>query len=163
MKFNQIQKAFTLIELIVTIALIGIISLAVGTFFGFNLNTYSNSKDLAAVQFDVRMASDFVTSELRNINEIDLRNVSDALLIAGGNSLSTTILASKYPSVTSVIFNLTKESNRYMVNYTISGNSTKGNSAYSIASKVMINNSSTLNVRTIANMNSDFPLLDYKK
>lgn len=128
------QSGFTLIELLVTIALLGIVTAAVITFFIFNLNTYDKGEDLAAVQFDVRMASDYITNELRNVLSI---SISDNTL---ANSITLAGLQANHTLVTAVSFELITESSKYFVVYSVSGNSSDGDNLYTVSSRVMLNN-----------------------
>lgn len=128
------QSGFTLIELLVTIAILGIVIAAVITFFIFNLNTYDKGEDLAAVQFDVRMASDYITDELRNVLAI---SISDNTL---ANSITLASLQTNHSLVTAVNFELITESSKYFVVYSVSGNSSDGENLYTVSSRVMLNN-----------------------
>lgn len=131
---KKTHKGFTLVELIVTIAILGIVLVAVFNFFIFNLNTFGKGEDLSAVQFDVRMASEFVTKELRNVTVIS--DTDDTL----ASALDLTLLSDKYSSVNSVSFEITHEGLSYFVNYTIEGNSPDGSNSYSVTTRVLLNN-----------------------
>lgn len=132
MKKNK--KGFTLIELIIVIAILGIVLTMAFNFFSFNLRTYNKGEDRAAVQFDVRMASDYITDELRNVNVI---SVTDTALTG---SISLGALTAKYPLVTGVTFEIVTETPKFFVDYTVSGNSSDGNNPYSLTTKVLLNN-----------------------
>lgn len=132
MKKNS--NGFTLIEIIIVIAILGIVLAMAFNFFTFNLRTYNKGENRAAVQFDVRMASDYITDELRNVNIV---SVTDTAL-ASNIGLGT--LTAKYPLVTGVAFEIVTEAPKYFVEYTVSGNSTDGNNPYSLTTKVLLNN-----------------------
>lgn len=128
------QKGFTLIELIIVIALISIVVATIFSFFMFNLRTFNRGENMAQVQFDVRMASEFVTNELRNVNVISLTNSGLS------ETLDLTELSGKYSNVVNVLFEIKLDERRYFVSYTIDGNSSDGKNPYSITSKVLLNN-----------------------
>lgn len=128
------SNGFTLIEIIIVIAILGIVLTMAFNFFTFNLRTYNKGENRAAVQFDVRMASDFITDELRNVNIV---SITDTALTS---SIGLGTLTAKYPLVTGVTFEIVTEAPKYFVQYTVSGNSTDGNNPYSLTTKVLLNN-----------------------
>lgn len=138
-KFNKETNGFTLIELLIVLAILGIVITAVSNYFVHNLNTYNKSEKVAQVQFDVRMASDFVTTELRNVDDIVLSPTA-INPVPFPNVIDLTILTGKYASVNAVSFSLTKEGQRYFVVYTIDGNSPDGKNDYTLSTKVLLNN-----------------------
>lgn len=139
---NNRIKGFTLIELVVTIAMLGIVILAVLNFFTYNLSTYSRGSEKADVQFDVRMAADLITTELRNV--VDISTTDNTL----NTVLDLSVISAKYPSVKSVNFEITKEDLNYFVIYTVTGNADSGNSNYEMTSKVLLNNIKTATLAT---------------
>lgn len=130
------MKGFTLIELIVTIAILGIVLASVGQFFSFNLRTYSKGEKLAQVQFDVRMASDYITSELRNVSKFR------TTLVTGDEVINLTGLQSKYPSVNALSFTIERKlaTGPILVKYKITGNSSDLKNPYLLESQVLLNN-----------------------
>lgn len=130
----QQKKGVTLIELIVTLALISVVLVAVFNLFIFNRNVYTKSDELSQVQFDVRMASDMLTKNLRNVSSLSLTDNTLA------NEIGLSDLQSKYPSISSVNFTIVSESSRFLVEYTIVGNDATGDNLYTINSKVLLNN-----------------------
>lgn len=150
------NKGVTLVELIVAIALLGIVITSVGQFFSFNLNVYNKGNDLASVQFDVRMASDYLTSELRNVMAISDANFTGSTLI------NTASLKAKYASVLSVGFKYVIEQSRVLIEYKIDGNSSNGKNAFSVTSKVLLNNDKHF-VGAYSNSTDYFSDLYYKK
>lgn len=131
------RNGLTLIEIIIVIAILGIVLAMAFNFFVFNLRTFNKGENRAAVQFDVRMASDYITDELRNVNII---SVTDSGLT---HNISLGTLTAKYPLVTGVSFEIITESPKYFVHYTVNGNSSDGNNPYALTTKVLLNNITT--------------------
>jgi prepilin-type N-terminal cleavage/methylation domain-containing protein len=150
------KKGITLVELIVVIALLGIVITIAGQFFTFNLNIFNKGNDLANVQFDVRMASDFLTTELRNVMAISDVDFSGSLIV------NTTNIKTKYPSVNLVGFKFVVEQSRVMIAYKIDGNSSNGKNPFSVTSKVLLNNDKHF-VGTYTSSTDYFEDLYYKK
>ncbi len=138
-------KGITLIELIVTIALISIVTLSVVNLFLFNNKVFNRSDALSQVQFDVRMASDRLTKDLRNINKVSLTD--DTL----AKKVELIELQSSYPSVRSVSFTIKSEGPKFLVEYTILGHDSNGNNQYSLGTEVLLNNitSATLGTKSV--------------
>ena len=65
------QKGFTLVELIVTIVLVGIIGTFTTLFMYTGLNGYLRAKDTAEGALKAQIALDRLSLELRDINEIE--------------------------------------------------------------------------------------------
>ncbi|HAS73981.1 MAG TPA: hypothetical protein DCS67_07545 [Clostridiales bacterium UBA8960] len=147
------RQGFTLVELIVTIVLIAIVLGALFNFLFFNMKTYEKGDKLSAVQFDVRMAVDFVIDELRNISQVS----DDSSVITAYLTLDASTLTTKYPSVTGVAFTLLKEQDRNLVDFIVTGNSTDGKSPYSLNGKVLLNN-----IRNMEEITTAFNVLYYK-
>lgn len=138
-KLNKRANGFTLIELLIVLAILGIVITAVSNYFVHNLNTYNKSEKVAQVQFDVRMASEYVTTALRNVDDIVLSSTAiDPVPFP--NVIDLTTLTGKYASVNAVSFSLSKEGQRYFVSYTINGNSLDGKNDYTLSTKVLLNN-----------------------
>lgn len=66
MKFKDNNKGFSLIELIVALAILSIIIVVSFNFFIYNNRLFDKGDRLSKVQYDVRMTSDYITTELRN-------------------------------------------------------------------------------------------------
>lgn len=128
------RKGITLIELIVTIAIFSIVIVAIMNLFVFNNKVYSRSEKLSQVQFDVRMASDYITNELRNKTDI---STTDSTMTS---SIDLSSLQAKYSSVKSVSFSISKEGDKYIVNYVISGSDPNGDNLYTLDTDVLLNN-----------------------
>lgn len=81
MKYKQYfrnNRAFTLIEVIVTLAILGVVVLAIGTFFSFGSNMYDQEKRQFNAQSDARWVVDRVTDEIRFASELELLSPSVA-------------------------------------------------------------------------------------
>jgi prepilin-type N-terminal cleavage/methylation domain-containing protein len=76
------KKGFTIIEVIIAIALLGILTLLLTSILSFSLNNYSESIEKQEEQFDVRLATDIITREVRNAITIE---VSDTFTATGDN------------------------------------------------------------------------------
>jgi prepilin-type N-terminal cleavage/methylation domain-containing protein len=135
-KLEKTKKngGFTLIELIVTLAIFSIVLVAILNLFLFNNRVYSRSENLSEVQFDVRMASDYITTELRNKNSISITDNSLA------ESITLSDLQSKYPTVKAVTFKIAKSSSDYFVEYTITGSDLNNDNEYTLETDVLLNN-----------------------
>jgi prepilin-type N-terminal cleavage/methylation domain-containing protein len=71
------QKAFTLVELIVTLVLVGIIGTFTTLFMYTGLNGYLRAKDTSEGALKAQIALDRISLELRDIDKIDLGTYSD--------------------------------------------------------------------------------------
>lgn len=130
------KNGFTLIELIVSLAILMLILSFVAGFYIFNLKAFQNSDRISQVQFDVRMAGDFITSELRNVDTISISNTTLPYL-------DLSLIRAKYPKVTGLTFTVENQSGNYFVNYTIIGLYTDARGIekqYQLSSKVLLNN-----------------------
>ena len=68
------KKAFTLIELIIFLALLGVV-LAIGyRLFFFGQRAFAVGSDQFQLQSEIRKAGDFIIDEVRNATEIDIIN-----------------------------------------------------------------------------------------
>jgi len=71
------QKGFTLVELIVTLVLVGIIGTFTTLFMYTGLNGYLRAKDTSEGALKAQIALDRISLELRDIDKIDLGTYSD--------------------------------------------------------------------------------------
>jgi prepilin-type N-terminal cleavage/methylation domain-containing protein len=71
------QKGFTLVELIVTLVLVGIIGTFTTLFMYTGLNGYLRAKDTSEGALKAQIALDRISLELRDIDTIDLGTFSD--------------------------------------------------------------------------------------
>jgi prepilin-type N-terminal cleavage/methylation domain-containing protein len=71
------QKGFTLVELIVTLVLVGIIGTFTTLFMYTGLNGYLRAKDTSEGALKAQIALDRISLELKDIDTIDLGNFSN--------------------------------------------------------------------------------------
>lgn len=74
----KMKKGFTLIEVIISIALIGIIGLMVSSLFSFSLKNYSIGVEQRDEQFDIRLAADIIADEVKTASHIGIFSDVDA-------------------------------------------------------------------------------------
>ena len=127
------DKGFTLIEIIISLAIVGIITLAIFSFFTFNVNAFNKSSEEMEEQSSLRLVSLKLTNELRNIGYIDLGNHSfsatsdistlsttDNFIYVYDNSVkkgdSSSIIDYAEDEVKNVNFSLKEENERFFLN-----------------------------------------------
>jgi len=71
------NKGFTLIELMITIAILAVVITVVSSFLLFGYRTYGGGTTQFDVQSDIRTTIDFIINETRNTNEVYIINVAD--------------------------------------------------------------------------------------
>jgi prepilin-type N-terminal cleavage/methylation domain-containing protein len=64
-KIKKSKSGFTLIELIIVLAILGIVATAIYSMNLFGIKTFAAGQDRAQKQYDVRMAADFLAKQLR--------------------------------------------------------------------------------------------------
>jgi prepilin-type N-terminal cleavage/methylation domain-containing protein len=82
------EAGFTLIEIIVTLALVGILSVFVGLFLTSFLNSYFLVKNNSDTAMKAQMALDRISSELRNISPVSA-SVPSPVSVLTDNTLIT--------------------------------------------------------------------------
>jgi prepilin-type N-terminal cleavage/methylation domain-containing protein len=133
-KLRSSTSGLTIVELMLALTLMSIV-LAIGyNFFFLNYRAYQRGEELSMAQFDVRLASDFVTSELRNVTEV---SVTDTTL---DHQIDATLLSNRFERVQSVSFNITQQGSSFIVIYEISGLVRDPDELYTLQSKVLLNN-----------------------
>jgi len=130
------RKGLTLIEVLVTLAVLSILLPVAFSFLGFNLKVFNTSDSLSQVQFDVRMTSDFITTQIRNVRGISFHegDLTDA------ESISIHDIKAKYPLIDSVQMRVSKEESSSLLDYIIIGKDSRGGNQYKLESKVLLNN-----------------------
>lgn len=68
------KKGFTLVELIIFLALLGVVLTIGYRIFFSGQNTYAMGSDQYQLQSEIRKAGDFIIDEVRNATEIDIIN-----------------------------------------------------------------------------------------
>jgi len=141
------KKGITLIEVIITIGILGIVLTAIFSFMINGLNTFGIGTDRADSQFDVRMISDFVLKDVRNANEIytsEPANSDEYYRIY----LDDNIVKYYHPDGTT--FNKS-QNNINNINFTIQKNTNKYILIFEIKSELKTNNSFTLDSNVALN------------
>lgn len=133
-KCSSFHRGFTLVELIVTVAIMGIVTAALYNFFFFNIQTFDRGDKRSAVQFDVRMSVDRITTELRNVSEVS--TTDDTL----DHTIDIDALSADFALVTDVTFEIYESQGSYFVAYTVEGASDGGTSPYGLSTTVLLNN-----------------------
>lgn len=132
--FNNSRNGVTLIELLLTIAILSIIITAISSLFIYNTRVYSRSENLSQVQFDVRMASHHILKEIRNTEKVSL---SDNTL---ANSLDLASLQTKYASIKNVDFELKFHGSQYFLTFIIKGSDSNSQNEYLLSNEIILNN-----------------------
>lgn len=146
------NRGITLVELIISIAIMGVITLAIISFFDFGNKSFIYGKKKSDLQHQVQLVSDIITEEIRNATEISLIAtpasftadsycyiaISGQKIILVDNGISTdkteAIINENVP-----MFTLTRLSNgNNFVSFTISG--TIDSQDYEVTTKVALNN-----------------------
>jgi len=89
-KLMQKRKGVSLIELIIVLAIIGIVILLASSSHLFGLNTFSMSQEKSKNQFEVRMATDFVAKKLRYAGSIRMLSSEQTMAPTTGNYIYLT-------------------------------------------------------------------------
>lgn len=149
------QSGLTLIELLVAIALFSIVMALAFSMFFFNQNVFTRGEARSNVQYDVRMAADFITTELRNVHEITIDQSSE-------ESIDLSTLQQRYQLLESVEFEIVKEQSRYLVRYKLVGNASNS-PAYEIESKVLLNNIGANGSGVLGDISNSGTKIEYSK
>lgn len=150
----QTRKGLTLVELLVALAILGIV-LALGhTIYSFGMRSFTIGENQSIVQRDVRAASMFITGELRNATRLELSDTPGSKAKYHSIYVSESILKEAYPDGTilnvtgavidSVLFEVRRVNpgtpqERSILSFTVEGIS-KGMQPYRIESEVLLNN-----------------------
>lgn len=65
----MMKKGMTLIEIVISFAILGIILLLISSLLSFSLLNFEIGSDQRDEQFDVRLAADYITDQLRYIRD----------------------------------------------------------------------------------------------
>lgn len=69
---KQKKRGITLIELIVVLAISGIVISSLGSIYVANMKTFKKSSERSQNQYDVKMAADFITDQLRYAKNVEV-------------------------------------------------------------------------------------------
>ncbi len=147
-------KGFTLVEVIVTVALVSVVFAAIFSFFFFQTSTYSHGSDKSQIQTEIRLASDFISKELRYATKVSVATPSDSSLYnrlyiqdnklmfqpAGGTAIEK---SSDIFDPADFSVDIAGIGGEFIINYSLHG--TKNKSDYTIRSSVVMKNISTTN------------------
>jgi len=145
---------WTLIEMVIVLTLIGTVISVGTTLYIFGSNVFDKGASRAALQYELRKASDIITAELRNIENISNTRISGSqcyrLKLSEGNivkdiiSSSGTIISgsdiTQGVEVTDLTLKLGYLNNKYLIEFSISGRNNKSDDIYTIDSEVYLNN-----------------------
>jgi len=151
------KKGFTVIELVVVMALFSIVILLLWSVLFSSMTMFDRSKENSEMYFQVRYGSDYIRNEIRNATEIELLDSIPATFIAGNEYLyiedntlkhhtdsgtkevTKAILEEDTPMFLLVLINSTKSNN---VTYTIRGSidNSKGDRTYDVSTTIHLNN-----------------------
>ncbi len=140
------NKGFTLIELIVSMAIVSVIMIALMSFFVYNLRTFNKSSEALDEQSNLRLVSYRLTNELRNIGYINLDNdvtlpspIVDSYIHLDSNRIRLTNAVSTLYLADSILddiqFSLTEnDQEKYILSVTLVGG------VHSYSTEILLNN-----------------------
>lgn len=128
------RRGVTLIELIIALGILGIVLAVAFSLFSFNLRTFGSGEVRSEVQFDVRMAAEHITYQVRNAREISTSEISP------GEFIDLDELQIRFSRVVSVEFEIVEEDAGYFLEYDITGFHDQFNTEYELNSRVLLNN-----------------------
>lgn len=145
------NKGVTLIELIVALAILGIVIIGISSFIIFNNKTFNISEKQSDAQFNVRSASESITKELRVADTIEILDSTPAefesdkkYIYVEGNSIKLFMGGCKKKilngssNFTPTLTFKKKSENGKVLNFTIDG--LEGNQKFTIDSDILILN-----------------------
>jgi prepilin-type N-terminal cleavage/methylation domain-containing protein len=142
------KDGFTLVEIIITLGILGIVLLFTSSFFAYGLRVYNTSENRVNSQFDVRAASDLILREVKNAHEIYVNEPEKPddyhKIFLENNILKYVNPEGKVVSRTSnniddIDFEIKKNKNKFILTFEINAD-LKTNSNFSIKSDVVLNN-----------------------
>lgn len=150
-KPRQKNRGFTLIEVVVAMAILGIVTIMIFSLLGYNLNAFSQSSAAVDEQSSLRLAAYKLTNKLRNIGYIDLGNGSfadtseiqavsatDHFIFLSDDGLKdgdfSSISSVSDAEIKSVSFRLRESNEKYFLRITLSG------STDTYTTEVLLNN-----------------------
>lgn len=130
------EKGLTLVELLVSLAILSIVLALAYSLFFHNFQVFDRGEAQSEIQYEVRMVSDYITRELRNAKKVSLTNTD----IDYDNKLDLDGFQERYSTINELDFSLENLNGRYYINYRILGKSSRRNNEYEIESRVLLNN-----------------------
>jgi len=150
-KFKK-NNGFTLLELLLVVAILGIIVTLISAMNIFGIRTYILGDNTREVQYDMRVASGYITKELRNAGDVSLTepvpNTGYYMIYLENSRLKYKLVSDTGPGTnvtqayivaqTDLKFSILNENGSFMVEYSLTA--TKQAQQYTLPSKVLLNN-----------------------
>lgn len=158
------NKGLTLIELILTVVLLGIIISLIFAFFQFNYSTFFRSTSKYDIQSNLNNVSRFIEKELRYSSETnvyeDKNEISngkkyiyfenDSIILRTQDGTKNKLTDKKQVTIENLQFIL----NDNLITYEIKGKSTSNNQEYTVKSTIQL-----LNIKS--NRNKEGSIIEY--
>jgi prepilin-type N-terminal cleavage/methylation domain-containing protein len=122
------RKGVTLIELIIVIAILGIVIGAAYSFFFYGINVFAKGGIKSEIQQDLNQAAFYMTNRVRNVKKISLTSQP------GYSSLN---IQSKHPNINSIEYVITHVGGTYNLEFLIT------REGHTVESKILLNNVKT--------------------
>ncbi len=144
------QKGFTLVELIVALAIIALIMGVMSSAFIAATRTFEKGLDQYDLQANIRLASDFIINEVRNASEISLTRpdspndynkiffINNMISYKPAGSARIDLTPAIIDARRDINFSLTQTGSQYMLEITIEA--VQDENDYSITTQVLLNN-----------------------
>ena len=141
-ELSDMKKGFTMIEIIISLALVSILTLMLGSIFSYSLNRYIRGSSLHEEQFNIRFVLNQMENEIRNAEMVDFISTTptdsvnnyvyfDGSVIRVGKR-TFSVDAGK---VNDVRFNLTQDNGRLLLTI-----ETFGIDGFDLTTEVFLNN-----------------------
>lgn len=149
---KKTQHGFTLIELVVTIAILGIVSLLIYQFFSFGTLAFGRGSDKFDLQTELRLVSDYITEEIRFADQVEVLpalpgtfdpsikylyvNAAHRLILVENGTSSNQ--SEPFIQPNPQMFTLSSNQNRNTISYELAGHYRHEN--YELQSEAFLNN-----------------------
>lgn len=127
LKSIENKKGYTLIEVVLTLAIIGILFVLVFNFIGFGTKFFSNSETRSKIQNEINIAAYTISNTLRNVKGISTKETDDT-------GFSIFNIRSKFPKLDDVKYEVLNNNGIYSLRYTLSIKE------YTVQSEILLNN-----------------------
>lgn len=127
LKSTENKKGYTLIEVVLTLAIIGIVFVLVFNFIGFGAKFFSNSETRSKIQNEINIAAYTISNTLRNVKGISTKETYDT-------GFSIFDIRSKFPKLDNVRYEVLNNNGIYSLRYTLSIKE------YTVQSEILLNN-----------------------